>query len=299
MKKVVITGANSMLGISLTNYLVSQGTKVLLLVREEHIKPNSIISSPLITIVDCAMSDYSTLNLPYNDFDSFIHLAWSSTTGEGRNNAEVQEANIKYTLDAVRLASRLGCKMFLGAGSQAEYGIKVGKLKADDYVQPVIAYGVSKFAAGKLSLILANQLGIRHCWARILSVYGPYDGPDTLINYVIKCMRNNEMPILTPCEQKWDYLYVDDAARALSMIVDKGANGKIYPIGSGKTHFLKEYINLIRDIVNPKFVIKFGLKPYNLNQVMYLCADIKELCDDVGFYPKIDFVTGINNIINN
>ena len=35
----------------------------------------------------------------------------------------IQNKNVEYTLDAVYLAKRFGCDTFIGAGSQAEYGI--------------------------------------------------------------------------------------------------------------------------------------------------------------------------------
>lgn len=52
----------------------------------------------------------------------FSILHGHGTIGEKRNDLYMQNLNIKYTLDAVELARRLGCNTFIGAGSQAEYG---------------------------------------------------------------------------------------------------------------------------------------------------------------------------------
>lgn len=51
-----------------------------------------------------------------------FHFGWMGTTGAARNDMDLQCRNIAYTIDAVRLAQRFGCKTFIGAGSQAEYG---------------------------------------------------------------------------------------------------------------------------------------------------------------------------------
>ena len=54
----------------------------------------------------------------------------------------MQEPNIQYTMDAVCLAKRLGCKLFVGAGSQAEYGRVDGKIGSNTPVNPEVAVWV-------------------------------------------------------------------------------------------------------------------------------------------------------------
>ena len=63
--------------------------------------------------------------------DAFFHLAWAHTIGAGRNDMPAQIENIRYTIDAVRTAAAMGCRVFVGTGSQAEYGRVDGVLRAD------------------------------------------------------------------------------------------------------------------------------------------------------------------------
>lgn len=81
------------------------------------------------------------------------------------------------------------------------------------------------------------------------------------------------------------------------LIGEKGKVGEIYCIGSGKVKKLYEYINIIKNQINPKLKIKFGAIPYSKNQVMYLCADISKLEEDTGFKPEISFEEGIKRTI--
>ena len=76
-----------------------------------------------------------------------------------------------------------------------------------------MAYGVAKYAAGRLAEMLCRSLALDFVHMRILSVYGINDGANTLISYLIRSYLNNERPQLTAGEQLWDYLYADDAAR--------------------------------------------------------------------------------------
>ena len=148
-----------------------------------------------------------------------------------------------------------------------------------------------------MSRILCSQLGIRHIWCRILSAYGPGDGAHTMVMSTIIKFLNGEDCDFTPGEQQWDFLYNGDIANAFFLAAEKGKDGAIYTVGSGKTRSLKDYITDIRDIACPSAKCNFGAVDYFPNQVMYLCADIDDLKRDTGFDPKVDFKTGIKNTV--
>ena len=171
------------------------------------------------------------------------------------------------------------------------------KLSNSTPVNPVTSYGIAKYSAGKLSRVLASQLGIKHCWGRILSVYGPGDNQNTMVMSCINSILNNNPFDTTKADQVWDYIYSDDCAQAFYDIAKKGHDGEVYTIGSGSEIPLKDYISAIRDVINPDFEIGFGNIDYYPNQVMYLSADISKLMQDTGFKPEISFEEGIRRIV--
>lgn len=282
-----------MIGVALAKLAVAKGDEVVAIVR-----PRSPKISRLPREVKVTEVDLSTLNdCPDFTADVFFHLGWNKTTNAGRDDCYTQTENVRYTLDAVALADRLKCKTFVGAGSQAEYGVKDCALRGDTPVDPSSGYGIAKYASGKLSALMCVQRGIRHCWARILSVYGENDSPNTLISYLLNCFLNGETPDLTPCGQIWDYVHADDCARALYMIGKNGRNGAVYPIGSGNPRPLSDFVKAVRDAVDPGLEINFGAKEYYPHQPMFLVADISELTADTGFKPTISFECGIKSLI--
>lgn len=249
---------------------------------------------------DCNLCDsiqYDKKTYDSNPFDIFFHMAWNGTTGEARNDETLQQQNAAYSLDAVRLAKKLGCHTFVFAGSQAEYGRVEGRLTADTKTCPENEYGKYKLQAGKTTRALCESLSIKHIWARILSVYGPYDSKTSMIMSAISKIRNGESAQFTKGEQQWDYLYSADAANALLLAAMKGKHGSIYPIGSGRVRALSEYIQILKDQIDPHANIELGAVPYAPKQVMYLCADISQLKEDTGFEPKTEFEDGIREIL--
>ena len=296
MHKIIVTGATGCVGSAIVRRALAQGKEVTCIVHEGSKRLANLPQDSRVKIVECNLSNYSSLQIS-GEYDAFIHMSWEKTFGASRDDAEVQMRNIQYTLDACHLARRCGCKVFVGAGSQAEYGVQTVDLTPDLHVNPESGYGIAKYAAGKLSAMLCKSLGIRQNWVRILSVYGPNDGENTLISYVIREMKAGRSPELTKCEQMWDYLYADDAADAILAIVENGMDGKVYPLGSGKGRKLSEYIEDIRNIVNPTISVNYGAKDYYPHQPMHLVADLQQLTADTGWNPQRNFVDGVREML--
>lgn len=330
MKTIAITGATGSIGMALINKCISEKVRVLVFARPDSTRLARIPDNPLVKVISCDLAGLSSFNPENEHCDVFYHFAWAGTFGDSRNNMELQARNAEYALDAVRLAKRMGAKAFIGAGSQAEYGRVEGMLTADTPTNPENGYGIYKLEAGKRTRALAKELGIAHVWTRILSVYGPYDGKDTMIMATIVKLLRGECPPLTKGEQVWDYLYSEDAANAMFLLgcaaydeskkqdyadaknnadavsygdskVEsdkfKNVSGNIYVIGSGIGKPLSEYITVMRDAIDKTLPLGFGQVPYGPKQVMHLQADITKLKADTGFAPAVDFAEGIRRTI--
>lgn len=300
MKRAIITGPTGAIGMALIQKCIENGTEVTAVCHRGSRRAARIPVSDKISVVACDLDELRALPEILEGqgrYDVFFHLAWACTAGEGRNDTEVQTQNIRYTMDAAEAAGRLGCECFIGAGSQAEYGRVEGRLSAETPAFPENGYGIAKLCAGQLSRLRCSQLGIRHIWFRVLSVYGKYDGEQTMVMSSIRKMLQGESPEYTPAEQMWDYLYSEDAARAFCLAAEKGRDGAVYCLGSGQAVPLREYIEILQDEIDPCLPLKIGAKPYAEKQVMYLCADITDLREDIGFVPEIGFREGIRETV--
>lgn len=306
--RIIITGATGTIGMALINKCIESKIEAVALVNPDSNRLDRIPQDPFVKVVKCGLADLSmatagSLGIGETESgsgiyaDAFIHLAWGGTFGDSRNNRELQDKNALYALDSVNLAKRLGCSVFVGAGSQAEYGRISGVLTPDTPCNPENEYGRAKLRASHETRKLCHELGIRHIWTRILSIYGPYDGENTMVISVIRKLLAGDKPSLTAGEQMWDYLYCSDAASALLLLAGNGKDGGIYPIGSGVAKPLREYIEIIRDEIDPALSLGFGEVPYSDKQVMHLCADISALRADAGFEPKVGFREGIRRTI--
>lgn len=309
MNRVIITGPTGAVGMALMEYLTERSIQVIAVVRKASPRKERIRESENILKVECALSGMSCLPQKVREavrrkgwksergMDVFFHFAWEGTSGDGRNDMYLQNRNIKYALEAADAAAELGCGMFIGAGSQAEYGRCGKKLNARVPAFPENGYGMAKLCAGQMTRIRCAQKGVKHVWARILSVYGPYDGDGTMVAGCIKKMLEGVRVPCTAGGQVWDYLYAKNVAKMMYLLGIHGADGMTYCLGSGEERPLREYIEMIRSIVNPDAEIGYGDIPYLPGQVMYLCADIQDLVRDTGYVPDYTFEEGIRQTV--
>ncbi len=299
MKAAVVTGATGGVGVNLINELTACGVPVVAVCRRGSKRLSNVPAHPLVRVVECDLDALDALPEKTGSVPGvFFHFAWDGTYGAARTDLAMQQKNVLYTLSAVRVAARMGCTAFVGAGSQAEFGHVEGKLTPDLPCYPDTAYGQAKLLAGAESRALCRQLGLRHCWCRILSMYGPYDGAQTMVMQAIHTMLRGETFCCSPGEQVWDYIYGGDVARAFRLVGENGRDGAVYCLGSGRTRLLKEYIACIRDAIDPALPIGFGMRPYYPNQVMHLEADITSLTADTGFVPETAFEDGVRKTVD-
>jgi nucleoside-diphosphate-sugar epimerase len=147
-----------------------------------------------------------------------------------------------------------------------------------------------------LTAKMSELQDMRHTWVRLVAAYGPGDNPQHLIPSVIETLLAGKKPALTSGEQTWDYLYVEDVAKALCRIAAAGATGTLN-LASGKTIVIRQLVERIRGLVDPNLPLRFGAEPYRRDQVMHLEADISRLRCATGWEPEVSLEEGLRRTV--
>lgn len=297
IRGLAITGVTSSIGIFVLQECLERGIPVAAIYRFSSPSASRVPDHPLVKKYDCDLQHLKELDPDGFHCDAFLHLAWGFTVGEQRNNLKQQADNVQYALDAVELAGRFGCHAFMGAGSQAEYGPKQEDLTEDALPKPATAYGIAKLCAGQMTRLSCRNKGMRHIWPRILSTYGPCSPYQTVLYYTIRELLAGRVPQLSGGDQVWDFVYLRDTARALLALLEKGRDGEVYLVASGKTRLLKEFLEKTRDEIDPALPLGLGAVPYGPATVMHLGADIAKIKQDTGWEPTTTFEDGIRETI--
>lgn len=262
--KYVITGGSSFIGVALTKLLIKEEHEVIVVSRRISKSNDNIPQNVHVTAVLYEdLFDIKSILNSITAADVFIHLAWSGTSHEGRHDAKLQNDNIKYSLEAVDVAQKLGCRLFLDAGSQAEYGYVKDIITEETECHPDNEYGRAKLKFGELASKKCQLAKIKFIHLRIMSIYGVTDHLWTLVMSSIKKMLDNEPLNLSSCEQLWNFVCIEDAVRQIYLLCcyalrTPSFQSEIYHIGSNDTRKLRSFVDEMYHLTKSKSKLEFG-----------------------------------------
>lgn len=292
MKKAIVTGANGFVGGALVKELVNNGIEVVALDLEGH--NNNLPKSDLVKFYPFDLTNAFEIKdrMKETEIDTFYHFAWAGSAGAARADVALQLNNAKWTVDCLKLAKELGCQRFVNAGSIMELETIAAAFKAGNKPGLGYIYGSGKLVAHTMCKSVAADIGIDLVWAMITNAYGVGERSPRMVNTTIqKCIRG-EAPQFTAGTQNYDFVYIDDVARAFRLI---GQNGKPfceYLIGSSNAKPLKEFLLEMKAAIAPDLDFVFGDIPFTgVNQPLeeFDCSKTEK---DTGFKAEISFGEG-------
>lgn len=298
MKYAMVTGATSFIGVHLIQELQRNHYYVYAVVRPNSENLGRLKPSATLTILEKQIEDYESLSEMINHpVDMFYHLAWDGTRIPQRDNQEKQQANFECAVKAMEVANKLRCKVFVGPGSQAEYGKCSEKIDESHPTVPNTEYGKAKLKTCETLGEMAKRNGMRFVWTRLFSVYGIYDYPKTLVMSALDKMMVNEPVLLTACQQFWDYVHVQDVVTAMYLLgINENCLG-VYNIASGETKILRSFVEEMKSILHSRSELNFGAIPYGCEGVVSFEPIIQKLVNNTGWRPKVSFEQGIREIL--
>ncbi|MFV0364799.1 MAG: NAD-dependent epimerase/dehydratase family protein [Suipraeoptans sp.] len=299
-KHVLVTGATSFIAVELIKLLLEQNYQLTAVIRPFSKNIKRLPRHPFLCIVPLDLDQISNLPKQINSFapDFFIHFAWEGVRAPQRDNETQQKSNFHAIEQAMFVASKMGCKTFVGIGSQAEYGEVKGLVNEHNVCNPSSQYGIYKLMAFHRLSEIAKQTDIRLIWPRIFSVYGPNDYTGSLIMSSVSKMSKNQPVSISFHGRLWDFLYVTDAAQALISLVNTVSASGVYNVAMGQSQPLGKYIIEMKKVLNSKSDLIFQPCDGNMTKVNGFTPSIEKLQFETGWEPTVNFHEGILRTAN-
>lgn len=171
---------------------------------------------------------------------------------------------------------------------------------------PHSPYSASKASSDHLARAWNDTYGLPTLITNCSNNYGPYQFPEKLIPVVIlKCLRNEPIPVYGKGENIRDWLYVGDHCDALSLVVQKGRVGQTYNIGGNNEKTNIDLVKLICSILD-EFKPLPGDRKYE-QQITFVtdrpghdlryAIDASKINSELGWSPKQDHTSGFRQTV--
>jgi len=292
--KILITGAGGFLGAATARAGVAAGEEILCLARAEAPPRLSPVAAQVkMLCIDVTDEAAVRAALEAERPDAVVHSAWGGLAAGARAGRDQIDGNLLATCRLAAAAADAGVARFVGIGSQAEYGPLERRIRENDLPRPVSMYGAAKLAGFHLAGETARAAGMGFAWLRLFAAYGPGDNPSWLIPSLIRAMLAGERPRTTLGTQKWDYLYIEDAAEAVLAAVRSPDATGAFNLSSDDPVPIRTIVETIRDLTAPELQLEFGEVPFGPNQIMHMQGDNSRLRETTGWRPRTSLKDGL------
>lgn len=255
---IIILGAAGFLGTNLTIKLASGNNRIAIVDREkkyfEHIqklslKNVSIVESPLI-----ADTDFDDLVAGYDIVYHLISTTVPATSNQRIANELAANAILSANLLDSCVRNRVKKVVFLSSGG-AVYGKEANcPIKEKTITKPISSYGVQKITIENLLYLYRYLYGLDYRIIRLANPYGPYQRPNgvqgAVTTFIYKALKNEEIVVYGDGSVVRDFIYVDDAIRAITKIVDGENKHRTFNLGCGYGTSIKQLIDIISSTLN-------------------------------------------------
>jgi nucleoside-diphosphate-sugar epimerase len=308
MKKAIVTGATGFIGTAFVEYLINKDVSVLALGRKD-LRDLSMDRQHKLKgahYLKLDMCDIGTLQENIDnegwivgDSCHFYNLAWGGRHTLSDLDVEAQMQNVVWSVEALRIASEIGCKSFIQIGTMEEAFtytyFNLDHNKDSQYNRHVI-YSTAKIAAKYALKIKAKELGIPLIYVLHSHVMGPDDDKDSFLQVTLKKLIQKEDLIFSSGEQLFDVVSTRDCAYGYWLIGERGKPGAEYWVGSGAPRRLREYVEAMYALYPSGKPMQFGQLAYNDIILDENDFSIAQLVTDTGYHPSMTFEETVQDL---
>ena len=249
--RVIVTGGAGFIGSALVRYLVlDKGYDVLnidaLTYAGNLASLHSVEGRPNYHFLHANICDRGAMEKAVVDFapDRIMHLAAESHVDRSITGAaDFIQTNVLGTFNLLEAARGYWSKLpterkagfrFLHVSTDEVYGSlgEEGLFTEDTPYDPSSPYSASKASSDHLANAWQRTYGLPVLVSNCSNNYGPYHFPEKLIPLtILNALAGEQLPVYGKGENVRDWLYVEDHARALDVIIERGRIGQTYNVG--------------------------------------------------------------------
>ena len=183
---------------------------------------------------------------------------------------------------------------FLQVSTDEVYGsVESGASREDDRLLPRSPYAAAKASAELFVRAYAITFGLDAVITRGANTYGPYQHPEKLVPlFITNAMQELPLPMYGDGLQRRDWLFVDDHASAIRIVLERGVAGEAYNVPGAAEHTNREVIDRLLARLEKPWTLVRSVTDRAGHDRRYAMDGAKLRA--LGWAPRIDFARGID-----
>ena len=331
MKRVIVTGGAGFIGSAVIRHLI-QATDVEVLNFDKLTYAGNLASvasveeDPKYRFVEADICDRAAVGRVFAQFhpDAVMHLAAESHVDRSIDGPSAFiQTNVVGTATLLEVATAYWREKPAGSTERAAFRFLhistdevYGSLGAEGFFtentpyDPRSPYSASKAASDHLVMAWHHTYGLPVLITNCSNNYGPFHFPEKLIPLIIlNALDGVPLPIYGKGDNIRDWLYVEDHAKALHRVLEKGAVGETYNVGGNNERTNLQVVETIcatLDKMQPERLVKLGLRSFK-DLITFVpdrpghdkryAIDATKLRTQLGWSPEEDFDSGIQKTV--
>jgi UDP-glucose 4-epimerase len=297
--RVLLIGGNGFIGSHLVDKLLLDGYRVRVLDRQPE-----LFRQPLdgVEYRTGSFADLFMLREAIEDCEILIHLAHSTVPSSSLNHPEEEVLDsVGAFVNMINCFKNKGIRriVYFSSGGAVYGNPETLPIREEAAVNPISPYGVAKLMIEKYLYMFSYLYGLEYIIVRPSNPFGPrqnFRGEQGVIPIFINKILNNEVvEIWGDGKGVKDYLYVEDLAKAVVGLINRGFDRSAYNISSGVGRNLNMIIEKIGSMCgcSPRIEYISG----RLHDVNHVVLSSDKIFSRSGWRPATTFEDGLSNTI--
>ena len=304
--KLVVVGGAGLIGSHTVDTLLAEDVAEILvfdnLARGSTSNLEIALRDQRVRVVEGGIGDVSALRDVFAGADGVFHFAALWLLHCHEHPREGFDVNVTGTFNVLEACRDVGVRRLVFSSSASVYGDALEKPMSETHpFNNSTFYGASKIAGEAMATAFYHRYGLDYVGLRYFNVYGPrqdYEG--AYVAVIMKMLdlldRGISPTVYGDGTQAYDFVHVEDCARANVLAMKADSTDRLYNVCTGKQTSIKDLAGYLIDISGHDVEIDY--QPEGASHVTDRIGDPSLAKQDLGFVARTDLVDGLKGLIN-
>lgn len=303
--RVLVVGGAGFVGSHLVDQLINEPVREIVVldnfVRGTRANLSSAVSDPRVQLVEGSVTNRELLRELMDGTDYVFHLAalWLFECVHQPRSA--LDVNVVGTYNVVEAAQQAGVKKVVYSSSASVYGDAVVTPMTEDHpFNNRTMYGATKIAGEQFFRAFYEQHHLDYVGLRYMNIYGPrMDYKGTYVSVIMKVLDRIDqgLPpvIFGDGSQAYDFIHVEDVARANILALKSAATDGFFNVGMGVKTTIDELVQMLLEITGSELRPEY--KPQEQMFVTQRVGSTEKADRLLGFRGRVELKEGLRSVI--